>query len=184
MNNVTILSFSPREAGNCTATAEFIRAHLIEQISANVQICRVDNKTFPACGECGYECLRPGASCPTITTDQRRILDSVCNSDLVYYIVPNFCGYPCANYFAFNERLVGYFGMDRVRRNQYWAVPKRFILISNSKTEQFTEAMRQQTNSEPQILFLATGKYRRNSLAGDLMTSVEAQAELISFLDG
>ena len=99
---------------------------------------------------------------------------------LVYFIVPNICGYPCANYFAFNERTVGYFNMDREKMARYMNVPKRFIVISN--TEGFEDAMRQQTDEAPQMLYLKSRKYGKSSIAGDLLESDAAKADLDEFL--
>ena len=60
-------------------------------------------------------------------------------------------------------------------------VKKRFIIVSNSE-ENFTQAVRQQTNQEPDILYLKTRKYQKQSIAGDLMTSDAARADLQAFL--
>ena len=116
-----------------------------------------------------------------LTEDQRKIMDSVTEADLVYYIVPNYCGYPCANYFSFNERSVGYFNKDRNLMEKYMAVKKRFIIISNTENN-FAEAMRQQTNDQPDIFYLKSMKYQKQSIAGDLMTSEAAKADLRAFL--
>ena len=111
-----------------------------------------------------------------------RIMEaSPVNSDLVYFIVPNYCGYPCANYFAFNERSVGYFNMDPLRMDRYMSVTKRFIIVSNSE-DHFAEAMQQQTNEIPDILYLRSSKYGKQSIAGDIMDSDEAKAVLEAFL--
>ena len=109
-------------------------------------------------------------------------MDAVCQSDIVYMIVPNYCGYPCANYFAFNERSVGYFNMDRELMKRYISVQKRFIVISNTEGDNFRNALQQQTNEEPVILYLKSGKYRKRSTAGDIMESEEAVADLMTFL--
>jgi len=127
---VVILSFSGRKAGNCAAISDFIERFYMR---TNVLSFIVDNKSFPACGGCDYECLKQGVRCPVLTEDQRKIMEAITKSDLVYFIVPNYCGYPCANYFAFNERSVGYFNMDRALMEKYMAVKKRFIVVSNSE---------------------------------------------------
>lgn len=59
-------------------------------------------------------------------------------------------------------------------------VRKRFIVVSN--TEGFEQAMQQQTKGKPEILYLKTGKYKKQSIAGDLLDSVEARADLDAFL--
>jgi len=175
---VVILSFSGRKAGNCAAISDFIERFYMR---TNVLSFIVDNKSFPACGGCDYECLKQGVRCPVLTEDQRKIMEAITKSDLVYFIVPNYCGYPCANYFAFNERSVGYFNMDRALMEKYMAVKKRFIVVSNSE-ENFAEAMQQQTNEQADILYLKTRKYQKQSVAGDLLTSEAAKADLQAFL--
>lgn len=110
-------------------------------------------------------------------------MDSIRCSDLVYYVIPNFCGMPNAVYYAFNERSVGYFNMDRARMNQYMAVKKRFVIVSNTESTMFVDSMRQQTTTDPKILYLKTGRYQKKSIAGDMMESAEAQADLKAFLN-
>ena len=107
-------------------------------------------------------------------------MNSILNSDMVYMIVPNYCGYPNANYFAFNERSVGYFNLDRALTGTYMSVPKAFIIVSN--TEGFEAAMRQQTKEEPRMLYLKSGKYKKRSTAGDILESEEAQNDLTAFM--
>ena len=135
------------------------------------------------CGGCNYECLTPGVVCPAVNDHQKEVMDAVCDSDMVYTIVPNYCGYPCANYFAYNERTVGYFNLDRELTKKYMSVPKRFVVVSNTEGDNFVNALRQQTNEEPVILYLKSGKYRKRSTAGDIMDSVDAQADLRAFLE-
>ena len=121
---------------------------------------RIDHENFASCGECNYECLKQGAVCQNLTHTQLEIMDAVTQADLVYFIVANYCGYPCANYFAFNERSVGYFNMDHALMEKYMAVRKRFIIVSNFE-ENFAEAMQQQAYTEPEIPYLKTRKYQK-----------------------
>ena len=108
------------------------------------------------------------------------MMDAIISSRLVYFLVPNYCGFPNANYFGFNERTVGYFGMDREKMNRYLEVPKRFIIVSN--TEGFEAAMHQQTSDDPKILYLKSGKYKKRSIAGDILDAEEARQDLLQFL--
>lgn len=39
------------------------------------------------------------------------------------------------------------------------SVPKRFIIVSNSEGEIFEKAMQQQTNDNPEILYLKSNEY-------------------------
>lgn len=174
---VTILLFSSRKNGNCANIGKYVSKYY-EMHTVNSVV--IDRETVPACGNCDCECLKPGAVCPQRSKEYDRIMDMVCHSDLVYFVVPNYCGYPCANYFAFNERSVGYFGMDRGMMDRYMNVPKRFIIVSN--TEGFEDAMRQQTTNEPEILYLKSRQYGKRSIAGDILESDSARNDLDAFL--
>lgn len=117
-----------------------------------------------------------------MTDVQKKVMDTICSSDLVYYVVPNYCGLPCANYLAYNERCVGYFNMDRQLTQSYMSIKKAFIIVSNTENDFFVQAMRGQTNQEPEILYLKTGKYGKRSIAGDLMDSEAAAQDLAQFI--
>lgn len=173
---VSILVFSTRENGNCANIGKAVSKYYGE----NAQIIVISGENVRPCGNCDYECLTPGAVCPIADAQYRGMMDAVCKCDLVYFVVPNYCGYPCASYFAFNERSVGYFQMDRGRMKQYMEIPKRFIVVSN--TEGFEPVMRQQTHEEPEILYLKSGKYQKRSTAGDILDSEEARNDLNAFL--
>ena len=175
-NSVIILRFSPRNGGNCAKISEYVR----QFHKTNTQVISIGKENFAPCGNCDYECLKPDVVCPNLSESERQILDTLCQCKMAYFIVPNFCGYPCANYFAFNERTVGYFNGDRAVMEQYMNVPKRFIIVSN--TEGFEEPMGQQTNDKPKILYMRSGKYKKHSIAGDLLDCAEARAELDAFL--
>lgn len=175
--NVVILSFSDRNDGNCAKIMQHINNFYIR---TNVSCFKITSEVFGPCGKCDYECMRSGSHCPNISEKQITIMDTICQSDVVYYIVPNYCGFPCANYFAFNERSVGYFDSDRSRMDSYMNVKKRFIIVSNS--EGFEEALQQQTFDKPDILYLKSRAYRKQSIAGDLMESTEALVDLNQFL--
>lgn len=178
--NVLLIQFSSRKAGNCTSISSYIQDYY-----SNENVCSyvVDSESMPPCGNCDYECLKAGAVCPRLTDSQKEIFDAVCNTDLALFIVPNYCGFPCANYFAFNERSVGYFNMNRELMQKYMSVEKHFIAVSNTETQNFENAFMQQVNSKPSILYLKTGKYGKRSIAGDLLDSDAAKAELQAYLD-
>ena len=178
--NILLIRFSFRESGNCKAIAD-----KINEFYSGEHIVRytVDTNSVPACSNCDYECLTPDKFCPKHDDAHTKIMDAICNADLVYFIVPNYCGYPCANYFAFNERSVGYFNKDQVLLDKYMAVPKRFIIVSNSESENFVGAMQQQVNGEPEILYLKSAKYGKRSIVGDLMESEATEADLKAFLE-
>ena len=178
VNNVVILNFSGRNSGNCNAIGEFIKDY---HKNANILSCNVGECWSP-CGGCDYECLKPGVQCPVLTEQQRNVMDNALDADLIYYIVPNYCGFPPANFFAFNERSVGYFNMDRVKLGQYANIRRKFIIVSNTENPSFIQAM-QQHSKEPDMLFLKTGAYQKKSIAGDLLTAEKATEDLKAFLD-
>ncbi len=175
---VIIVSFSSRVNGNCAKISNFIRKQNCGDLAESYQI---DDAGFAPCNHCDYECLKPGKVCPNLSERQISIMDALCGCDLIYFVVPNYCGGPSANYYAFNERTVGYFNQDREKLARYMVVPKRFIIVSN--TEGFESAMMQQTRQAPEILYLKTSRYKKNSIAGDLLDSEEARADLAEFLE-
>ncbi len=89
-------------------------------------------------------------------------MQAVMSSDVTYMIVPNYCGFPCANYLAFYERSV---------------------LLSNTETEVFNQAMRQQVSGDPDVLYPKSGKYGKRSTAGDILDSEAARTDLQTFWD-
>ncbi len=110
-------------------------------------------------------------------------MQAVMSSNVTYMIVPNYCGFPCANYLAFYERSVGFFHMDRSLMGRYMDSRKRFNLISNTETEVFNQAMRQQVSGDPDVLYPKSGKYGKRSTAGDILDSEAARADLQAFWD-
>lgn len=178
--NIVLMQFSSRENGNCSAICKHIQNRYTAE---NVSTFIMDANTVQACSNCNYECLTPGKNCPNLSHQQSAAMDAICNADVVYYLIPNYCGYPCANYFVYNEKSVGYFNGDRALMQKYMEVPKRFIIISNTEGANFENAIRQQTKGELDILYMKTSKYGKRSTAGDIMESDAAQADLDAFLD-
>lgn len=176
--NITILSFSGRTNGNCAGVSSYLKNY---HSQTNVRHF-VIHDLLP-CGNCNYACLRPNIRCLELSAEYIEAMDAACSSDLIYYVLPNYCGFPCAAYFSFNEHSVGYFNLDRGLLNRYMAIKKRFIVISNTETDQFKSALQQQTIEDPEILYLKSSKYKKNSIAGDLLSSEEAQNDLKAFLD-
>lgn len=176
--NITLLNFSPRSNGNCAEICRHIRLYYENVNIRSYNVC----ECVSPCANCNYECLKPEERCPNVTSLQIELMNAIRGSDLVYYVIPNFCGMPNGVFYAFNERSVGYFNMDRAIMGQYMAVKKRFIFVSNTENAMFVEAARQQTRTDPEILYLKTSRYKKKSIVGDLMESDEAQADLKNFL--
>ena len=177
MKNIVSLSFSGRKDGNCAG----IRAE-IEDFYNQTNVRSFSIQNIKSCGSCQYQCLKAGETCPELSAEYKDLMDCICSSELVYFIVPNYCGFPCSAYFTFNERSVGYFNMSRSRLEQYLSVKKRFIVVSNTESAAFESAMQQQTAEVPEILYLKTSKYGKRSIAGDLMDSTDARDDLKRFL--
>ena len=178
--NIVLIQFSSRKQGNCSSISREITDHYRKEV---VTRFTADSSIIQPCNNCNYECLTPGKLCPNLSKPQRQIMDAVCTADLAYFIVPNYCGYPCANYFAFNEKTAGYFNMDRDLMQKYMKVPKRFIVVSNTEGQNFENALKQQVISESEILYMKTSKYHKRSIAGDMMDSLDAKADLNAFLE-
>ena len=178
LKNVVILNFSGRNNGNCEDISMFIETFYVNSNTCSYKV----GEYYSPFGNCDYECLRQGPGCPNLTEKQIKIMEDVLASDITYFIVPNYCGFPCANYFAFNERSVGFFHLDRAQMTNYIEVKKKFILVSNTEGDQFHKAMEQQSNS-PDTLYLKSSTYQKKSISGDILTSKSAQATLKSFLE-
>jgi len=179
VEKVVILVFSGKLRGNCSSIADYICKH---NNRTNTRIIRMHN-FFKPCGDCGYECLQPEKQCPVINQEALEILEAICECELVYYIIPNYCGVPCANYYAFNERLVGWFNGDRAKMQRYKSVRKRFVFISNTENDAFQQVAAQHSNEKNDVLYLASRKYGKQSIAGDLLDSDAAKADLELFLN-
>lgn len=177
MSKKVLISFSGRDAGNCARIAEFLSGQM-----DSAQVFRFSDFQIEPCRNCDYECLK-GGSCPKHDMETT-LMDAVCGSDEAWFIVPNFCGFPCANLYIYNERSVGYFGGNRQRLEQYMSVPKRFVLIGNGGQEMFRRSFKQHTNEEPKILQLQSREFRVSSITGNLIDQQEVQNRLIQFLQG
>ena len=100
---------------------------------------------------------------------------------MAYFVVPNYCDYPCANFFIFNERSQCYFQGHSELLEQYLNVPKKFIVVSNSTSENFRLAFTQHVYDEPEILILSAKRYEKNSISGSLVALDEVRTELEIF---
>ena len=178
MKNIIVLNFSPRANGNCADVCRLIREYYA---NTNIRLFNISEHIAP-CNHCNYECLTPDLICPQLTDGYTDMMDAICSSDLAYYVIPKFCGMPNAVYYASNERSVGYFNMDQIVMAQYMGVRKRFIVVSNTENDTFVEALRQQINTDPEILYLKTNRYLKKSIDGDMLQSEAAQNDLLEFL--
>lgn len=176
---MVILNFSSKRDGNC----EKIVKYLLDK-KADAIIYNVNNETMMGCGNCNYQCLLKNEACP-LNDEMVKIYDAIVNSELIIFLVPNYCDYPCANYFAFNERSCGYFQKDCKLLEKYLNIKKKFIVISNTNTINFKEVFQYQVDdeAEPDILFLQAKKFNSVSLEGTLLNNQIVKDLISSFID-
>ena len=175
--SVCIVSFSSRKNGNCSQIGDFLRLHL-----PDAKLFDFANFTIKACGNCAYSCFDGGSNCPLYADKECEILDAITSSTATYFIVPNYCDYPCSNFFVFNERSLCYFQNNEKLLATYLQVPKKFIVVSNGNVENFKTAFSYHTNEEPKLLCLSAKKYGKVSIDGNILTSKQAVNDLMKFV--
>ncbi|MDD3410356.1 MAG: NAD(P)H-dependent oxidoreductase [Eubacteriales bacterium] len=176
----TVISFSGRKDGNCAGVAREIQKRYGAE---NVKIYDFSSLSIAPCGGCGAQCFQKEGACPHRNDPVCEMYESITQSDLAVYIVPNYCDFPSSHFFAFSERGQCYFQRNAARLEQYERAAKKFIVVSNTKKENFIAAFSDHVHGEPEILFLAAKHYGRISLKGDLMTSDEAKRDVLRFLE-
>lgn len=173
-----IVSFSSRNGGNCEQIGEYIRG----LCGDSAKIYRFTDFSIHPCGGCRYECFTDNRSCPYFDDMEYKLLEEISASDKTYFVLPNYCDFPCAHFFIFNERSQCYFQKHEERLEAYLRVPKQFIVVSNTGKKNFIEAMRQHTDGEPEILFLSAKRYGKLSIAGNILESENAKSDIREFL--
>ncbi len=178
-----IVSFSGRSGGNCSCIAEMLRQKL--GAKHDVAVYDFSSLSIAPCGRCSYECFQAGELCPYSHDPEFSICDTLTDSDAACLIVPNYCDYPCANFFAFNERSQGYFQHHPKRLEQYLSVRKKFIVVSNTGQDNFVTAFRDHIPEgwSPDILFLRALQFHRSSIRGDLMETADAREAVLHFME-
>ena len=170
---VCVISFSGRAEGNCAA----VGAYLKELYGEEAVLYRFADFSLTPCGCCNHECFA-GKDCPHIGDMSVTLQEAVADSDLAYFIVPNYCGYPCSNFFVFNERCCCWTWGHQERVDAYSKTPKKFIAISNSGFDNFKQAFRYHCDGDPEILFLGSRKY-----GNPIMASDEAKGDVKAFAE-
>ncbi len=173
-----IVSFSSKTGGNCEQISEYIR----EVCGSPTKIFRFTDFIIHPCGGCGYECFADNRRCPYINDPEYRIIEEICNSSKTFFVLPNYCNYPCAHFFIFNERSQCFFQRHPERLERYLDIPKQFVVVSNTGKETFVEALTQHTNKKPDILFLSARHYGKVSIEGTILQSDDAKADLYRFV--
>ena len=175
-----IVSFSGRQEGNCARIAREAAACFPGD---EIALFDLSAQPLRPCGGCRCECFADGRACPHIGDAEYPLLNALTHSDWACLIVPNYCDYPGALYFAFNERSLCYFSGHEALLERYGRVPKKFIVVSGTERAHFEEAFSQQTGGEaPELLMLSAKAYGRSSVAGDLMDDPAAREAVRAFV--
>ena len=172
-----IVTFSSRSGGNCSQIG-----NLIASMTKNPVLFDFSEFDVHPCGRCASECFAARENCPYFEDKEYEIPEAIMYSEMVYFVLPNYCDYPCANYFIFNERSQCFFQGKPDILESYLNIPKRSIVISNTNQEHFIQALTYQSNREPEILFLSAKEYGKASINGDLLTSKNALENIRQFV--
>ena len=175
--SVCIISFSSRKDANCHQISDYVQS-----IYPNAKRYDFSDFRISGCGFCSCQCFQDGDKCPYVQDKEREILDAITHSELAIYVVPNYCDFPCSNYFAFNERSICYFRNNENLLSKYLYVPKKFIVVSNSNQDNFKKVFSYQTVGTPDILFLASYEYGKDCITGSLPSSDVAMDEVWHFI--
>ena len=178
---ISIINFSSRSNGNCHNISKVVEKEYSD--CHEVYLYEMSELKVTPCGKCDYECFDEYLSCPHIDDDIVPLYSAVCSSDLPYLIFPNYCDYPCAEFFMFNERSQCFFRNNNDMLEKYLSANKKFIVVSNTEKENFRQIFRYHVteNIEPDTLFLPPKNFNKVSVNGDLMDSTEAIRAVISF---
>ena len=172
-----IVTFSSRSNGNCSQIGK-----LIASLTQDPVLFDFSGFDLRPCGRCASECFTARENCPYFEDKEYEILEAIMHSKMVYFVLPNYCDYPCANYFIFNERSQCFFQGKPDLLEAYLSIPKRSIVISSTNQNNFIHALAYQSNKEPEILFLSAKEYGKTSINGDLLTSKDALEDIRQFI--
>ena len=175
-NQVTIISFSSRERGNCEQIADFLSSLFI-----SVELYQFSKFQLKPCGSCAYECFQKSKSCPHLGDRERALMDAICKSRTVYFVMPNYQDYPCANFFVFQERMQGYFHEYPLQREPFRNVVKQFVVVSNTGINSFRKIAEQYGSSDTDLLVLKSREFGMSSIKDSIIQSAQVQARIRAF---
>ena len=180
---VCIINFSSRHNGNCHDIAMVIKEAQLTR-NKTVTLIELSDMVFSPCGSCNYECFTDKKDCPFIDDGIVKTYSTICSSDITYYIVPNYCDYPNSLFFMFNERSQCYFQDEPDLLNKYLSTQKKFVVVSNTGKENFSNAFRYHVGESDEvfILFLSTKDFHKVSIEGGLMECGKAKQTVIDFI--
>ena len=115
------LVVSARQRGNCYDIAEFVLRRL--QVSGvETELVNFHDYQITPCQRCSYECIQHvdrhkgvDAPCP-IQDDVRPIWEKTWAAEILFLFIPNYGGLPPALWFAFSQRLQGFYRQAPVER--------------------------------------------------------------------
>ena len=172
-----IIAFSSRSNGNCSQIGKLISSMTPDPVLFDFS----EFDVYP-CGRCASECFSVRENYPYFADKEYEMLEAIVHSEMVYFVLPNYCDYPCANYFVFNERSQCFFQGKPDLLEAYLKIPKRSIVISNTNKDHFIQALAYQSDQEPEILFLSAKEYGKTGINGDLLTSEKALDDIRQFI--
>jgi len=175
-----IINFSGRQSGNCHHIGKVIQE--ISQDNGNEVVFKeMYQLEISPCGKCNYECKR----CPYISDDIFDLYSLICSSKLVYYIVPNYCDAPNANFFIFKERSQSFFQNQPHLFEKFMQIKKKFIVVSNTEKDIFVKSFKFHVakDKKPDILFLAGKEYKKSVIKDNLMLVEEVRLALENFIN-
>ena len=175
-NQVTIISFSSRKSGNCEQISDFLSSLFV-----SIKEYRFSNFQLKPCGNCTYECFQKNQTCPHSGDREKELMDSICKSQTVYFVIPNYQDYPCANFFIFQERMQGYFHEYPMQREPFRNTAKRFIIVSNTSGNSFRRIAEQYGSSDPDLLVLRSREFGMSSIRDSMIQSAQVQAQIRAF---
>ena len=92
-----IVTFSSRTNGNCSQIG-----NLITSMTKDPVLFDFSGFDIHPCGRCASECFSARENCPYFEDKEYEILEAIVHGEMAYFVLPNYCDYPCANYFVFN----------------------------------------------------------------------------------
>jgi multimeric flavodoxin WrbA len=160
MEKILIINFSSREDGNCKIISNYVK-----DCFSNVKLYGFYDLNFSSCGTCNYECFSTRKCIKD--DDLVELRSDLLDASRIIFVVPNYCGFPCSNYFVFNERILGSFASNRELFTKYLFIRKDFLIVSNSNFETLKYIMSYQVLNKEQIncLFISSKDYHNNSLS-------------------
>ena len=173
----SIINFSGRNNGNCNDIAEYIK----EVLNADIDILDFCGTKITPCGNCNYECLDTADGC-LIDDGIAGAYAALINTDIIYFVVPNYINYPCANFWIFNERKQGVFGRKPDLERHYLQIKKKFVVVSNTEKENFRQIFKSHIKGDVDILFMATRDFAKGGVRGGLMEDARAKAKIKEFI--